>query len=92
MKLLTTALFLVITSIFVAQEQSESIKLNYIKTNKVDTVTNYFGTEVQDPYRWLEDDRSEETEAWVENQNEVTYGYLDKIPFRDELKQLLPLN
>ncbi len=89
MKLLTTALFLAITSIFVAQEQSETIKLNYIKTNKVDTVTNYFGTDVQDPYRWLEDDRSEETEAWVENQNEVTFGYLDKIPFRDELKDRL---
>ena len=89
MKLLTTLLFLAITSIFVAQENNEKIKLKYTKTKKVDTVTNYFGTDVKDPYRWLEDDRSEETGAWVENQNEVTYGYLDKIPFRDELKERL---
>jgi len=89
MKPLTTLLFLAITSIFVAQENTENIKLNYIKTKKVDTVTNYFGTDVKDPYRWLEDDRSKETEAWVENQNEVTFNYLDKIPFREELKERL---
>lgn len=63
--------------------------MNYIETKKVDTVDTYFGTEVKDPYRWLEDDRSPETEAWVRDVNEVTYGYLDKIPFREELKQRL---
>lgn len=89
MKQLTTLVFLAITSIFVAQDKNETINLNYIKTKKVDTVTNYFGADVQDPYRWLEDDRSEETEAWVENQNEVTYDYLDKIPFKEELKERL---
>ena len=89
MKQLTTLVFLAITSIFVAQDKNETITLNYIKTKKVDTVTNYFGADVQDPYRWLEDDRSEETEAWVENQNEVTYDYLDKIPFKEELKERL---
>ena len=89
MKQLSILFFLTITSIFVAQENSEKINLKYIKTKKVDTVTNYFGTDVQDPYRWLEDDRSKETEAWVENQNEVTFGYLDKIPFREELKERL---
>ena len=89
MKQLSILFFLTITSIFVAQENSEKINLKYIKTKKVDTVTNYFGTDVKDPYRWLEDDRSKETEAWVENQNEVTFGYLDKIPFREELKERL---
>lgn len=66
-----------------------SIVVNYPETKKVDTVTNYFGTDVKDPYRWLEDDRSEETGDWVKTQNETTFGYLDKIPFRDELKQRL---
>ena len=89
MKLLINLFFLAITSIFVAQEHSEKINLRYTETKKVDTVTNYFGTDVKDPYRWLEDDRSEETKAWVETQNEVTFNYLDKIPFRKELKKRL---
>ncbi|MDT0676365.1 prolyl oligopeptidase family serine peptidase [Autumnicola musiva] len=63
--------------------------LNYPETKKVDTVTNYFGTEVKDPYRWLENDRSEETENWVEAQNEVTFDYLKSIPFRKELENRL---
>lgn len=63
--------------------------MNYPITKKVDTVDTYFGTEVKDPYRWLEDDRSEETEAWVKNQNKTTFGYLDSIPFRNDLKNRL---
>lgn len=70
----------------IAQEQTA---LNYPETKKVDTVTNYFGTDIKDPYRWLEDDRSEETEEWVKSQNEVTFGYLESIPFREELKKRL---
>jgi prolyl oligopeptidase len=69
--------------------KKETINLNYIETKKVDTVDVYFGEEVKDPYRWLEDDRSSETEAWVAAENEVTFGYLDKIPFREELKERL---
>ena len=71
------------------KEQKQDIVINYPETKKVDTVTNYFGTEVKDPYRWLEDDRSEETEAWVKSQNESTFGYLDNIPYREELKERL---
>jgi prolyl oligopeptidase len=52
-------------------------------------VDEYFGTDVADPYRWLEDDLSEETADWVEAQNEVTFNYLDKIPFRNEIKDRL---
>tara|TARA_R110002049_G_scaffold28018_1_gene96048 strand:- start:83973 stop:86087 length:2115 start_codon:yes stop_codon:yes gene_type:complete len=67
----------------------EPITVNYPITKKVDTVDNYFGTDVKDPYRWLEDDRSSETEAWVKAQNIVSSGYLNEIPFRDDLKNRL---
>lgn len=69
--------------------QREPIVVTYPTTKKVDTVDTYFGTEVQDPFRWLEDDRSPETEAWVKEQNAATFGYLDKIPFREDLKNRL---
>ncbi|SEK83795.1 prolyl oligopeptidase [Aquimarina amphilecti] len=65
------------------------IPLNYPETKKVDTVDTYFDTKIKDPYRWLEDDRSKETESWVAEQNKVTFGYLDSIPFRDQLKKRL---
>jgi len=70
-------------------ENQKNVALKYPTTKKVDTVTNYFGTELQDPYRWLEDDMSAETEAWVSAENEVTFDYLSKIPYREELKQRL---
>jgi prolyl oligopeptidase len=60
--------------------------LKYPQTKRGETVDVYFDTKVADPYRWLEDDRSAETAAWVKAQNEVTYDYLSKIPFRDALK------
>lgn len=71
------------------EEKKETITVTYPQTKKVDTVDTYFGVEVKDPYRWLEDDRSAETEAWVKAENEVTFNYLNQIPFRDELKQRL---
>ena len=61
----------------------------YPKTKQVDTVTNYFGTKVKDPYRWLENDRSDETAAWVKAQNKLTFDYLNKIPYRETLKNRL---
>lgn len=61
----------------------------YPDTKKVDTVDVYYGVEVPDPYRWLEDDRSKETQAWVKDQNKVTDKYLDQIKFRDELNERL---
>jgi len=64
-------------------------KLDYPVTEKGTVGDNYFGTEVADPYRWLEDDLSEETAQWVEAQNEVTFNYLDQIPFRDKIKKQL---
>ncbi|MBL7747514.1 MAG: S9 family peptidase, partial [Chitinophagaceae bacterium] len=68
-------------------------QLIYPETKKVDTVDNYHGTKIPDPYRWLEDDRSEETKQWVTEQNKVTFGYLDKITYRAQwLKRLEEIN
>ena len=72
-----------------SESQKHIEKLTYPTTKKVDTITDYFGTELNDPYRWLEDDMSPETEAWVGEQNKVTFDYLAKIPYREELKQRL---
>ncbi|MBQ0769795.1 MAG: S9 family peptidase [Bizionia sp.] len=71
------------------QEEKKEITVNYPETKKVDTVSNYFGTEIKDPYRWLEDDKSAETGEWVAQQNVATYGYLDNIPYREDLKNRL---
>ncbi len=69
--------------------EKQATNLNYPDTKKVDTTDVYFGTEVPDPYRWLEDDNSAETAAWVDSQNEVTNSYLSNIDFRDEVKARL---
>jgi prolyl oligopeptidase len=61
----------------------------YPETRKGDVVDNYFGTEVPDPYRWLEDDRSEETGEWVKAENALTFSYLEKIPFRNQIRNRL---
>ena len=71
------------------EKNDNIIALEYPGTKKVDTVDVYFETEVPDPYRWLEDDMSEETAEWVKAQNKVSFGYLDQIPFRDQLKSRL---
>ncbi|MBE0655305.1 MAG: S9 family peptidase, partial [Bacteroidales bacterium] len=63
--------------------------MNYPETRKSDIIENYHGTEVPDPYRWLEDDMSEETAAWVQAQNEVTFNYLAQIPFREKIRNRL---
>lgn len=64
-------------------------QLQYPETKKTDVTDDYHGTQVADPYRWLEDDNSEETKAWVIEQNKVTTDYLSKIPFRDKVKKRL---
>ena len=65
------------------------VRLAYPETKKVDQVDDYFGTKVADPYRWLEDDNAEDTKAWVEAQNKVTFGYLETIPYRPAIKARL---
>jgi prolyl oligopeptidase len=75
------------TAPFVAQE-----RLQYPATRKVDHADTYHGVKVPDPYRWLEDDTSAETAAWIEAQNKITFPYLERIPYRrqfqDRVKQL----
>jgi prolyl oligopeptidase len=63
--------------------------LAYPETRRGDAVDEYFGINVPDPYRWLEDDMSDETAAWVQAQNRVTFHYLDQIPFREQIRQRL---
>jgi len=69
--------------------QAPKENLKYPKTAKVDTVDTYFGVDVPDPYRWLEDDMSDETAEWVNQQNDVTQSYLNQIPFREKIKERL---
>lgn len=69
--------------------QKQAMKITYPATAKGNTVDAYFGTQVADPYRWLEDDLSKETEAWVIAQNKVTFDYLSRIPYREALKEKL---
>ncbi|GAA5482783.1 prolyl oligopeptidase family serine peptidase [Haloferula sargassicola] len=63
--------------------------IDYPKTKTSDLVETLHGVQVADPYRWLEDDNSQETKAWVEAENKVTFSYLDGLPERDEIKQRL---
>ena len=72
-----------------SQKQNQITIKPYPVAHKVDTVDVYFGTEVPDPYRWLEDDNSEETAAWVEAENAVTSDYLSQIPFREKIEDRL---
>ena len=62
-------------------------QIKYPQTKKTDKVDSYFETKISDPYRWLEDDRSTETADWVKAQNQVTFGYLSAIPFRNTIKE-----
>src|SRR5215510_2076541 len=64
-------------------------KTIYPNTKRVDQVDTYFGTPVADPYRWLEDENSPETATWVQQQNKVTFNYLEKIPYRSQVKSRL---
>lgn len=73
-----------------AQESAtKTASIVYPDTKKGTVVDEYFGVKVADPYRWLEDDMSEETAEWVKAQNKTTYSYLDQIPYRDAIKTRL---
>jgi prolyl oligopeptidase len=78
--------FFLILIIAIAMGCNQQASIDYPETTKGDVVDNYHGTEVPDPYRWLEDDMSDETAAWVRAQNKVTFSYLESIPFRDAIK------
>jgi len=82
-------LVVLLTLLVVAPSQVVAQQLKYPKARKVDQVDNYHGTEVVDPYRWLEDVDSDETAAWVEAENEITFAYLDAIPEREWIRNRL---
>ncbi|MGI9527508.1 MAG: prolyl oligopeptidase family serine peptidase [Weeksellaceae bacterium] len=71
----------------VTKPKQDIKKLKYPVTKKGNVTYNHFGTEVEDPYRWLEDDLAEDTKAWVQDQNKITFDYLDQIPFREQIKE-----
>jgi prolyl oligopeptidase len=90
MKIISRIIFVVALALMIScGTESNKETLIYPVSQKVDTVDVYFGTEVPDPYRWLEDDKSTETAEWVSAQNEVTFGYLNNITFRDEVRARL---
>jgi prolyl oligopeptidase len=64
-------------------------RLQYPDSKRVDHVDAYFGVHVADPYRWLEDENAPDTRKWIEEENTVTFGYLDRIPFRQQMKARL---
>ena len=68
-------------------KQTERIPLGYPLTQKTETRDSYFGTEVDDPYRWLEVDNAADTKDWIEAQNRVTFDYLKQIPFREQIRE-----
>ncbi|MDR1056437.1 MAG: prolyl oligopeptidase family serine peptidase [Prevotellaceae bacterium] len=80
--------FLILIAI-VASCGEKIVKIDYPETKKLEQKDTYFGTEVADPYRWLEDDNSTETNAWVEAENKITFDYLNKIPFRKQIEDRL---
>lgn len=88
MKKIQSVLMLCLIAVIPLTMKSQN-GIKYPVTKKVDTVDNYFGTKVPDPYRWLENDKSEETAAWVKAENAVTFDYLGKIPFREKMKERL---
>lgn len=70
-------------------KKEETTSMKYPETKKVDTVDTYFGEQVADPYRWLENDTAKETAEWVKAQNDITFGFLEKIPYRETVKKRL---
>jgi prolyl oligopeptidase len=75
-----------LTAIVCTLVMNAQTKITYPETKKIDHVDTYFGEKINDPFRWLEDDRSAETGTWVKMQNDVTYRYLSDIPLKNQLK------
>ena len=85
MKNIKIVILLSTLAMVACDEKMKEDKITYPETLKGNVVDNYFGKDIADPYRWLEDDRSEETKNWVIVENKVTNNYLSKIPFRDKI-------
>ncbi|HRD58308.1 MAG TPA: prolyl oligopeptidase family serine peptidase [Ferruginibacter sp.] len=85
---------ILLAGILLSMNLSQSLaQYQYPDSKKDNQVDTYFGTQVADPYRWLEDDKSAETKDWVSRQNKLSFDYLDKIPYRKKwLQELEELN
>lgn len=81
--------FIVIITLCIMACNSKKTDYKYPATMQEEMVDSYFNISVKDPYRWLEDDRSEATENWVKAQNALTNSYLENISFRDSLRERL---
>lgn len=82
-------LFALAFMLSIACPSSFAQKLNYPNAKRSDHVDTYFDVKVADPYRWLEDENSPETAKWIQDENTLTFGYLEKIPFRQRVKSRL---
>lgn len=88
-KTFTGAAGIIILSACTSQTTNMKTSLKYPETKKINHTDEYFGTKIQDPYRWLEDDRAEDTKDWVQREVAFTNNYLSQIPFREELRNQL---
>ena len=80
-------MLLILFSLFLSACSLNQSKIEYPKPHKEDVKDNYFGTVVNDPYRWMENDTSQAVKDWVEAENKITFDYLSKISFRDQIKE-----
>ncbi len=83
-----TILLLAVVLVIITSEVSAQ-SLHYPQPRKIDHTDTYFGVTVADPYRWMENDTSKEVADWVAEENKVTFGYLEKIPYRNAIKERL---
>ncbi len=82
-------LITILSTMLITAQSQKTNSIVYPDAKKLDSVDIYFGNEVKDPYRWLEDDNSEETAQWVAEENKITKNYLESIPFRSSLEERL---
>jgi len=82
-------IILILPAILLSCNNTFNKKIDYPVARRETVADTFFGTIIPDPYRWLEDDRSDETAAWVHEQNKVTFGYLEKIPYRNQVRESL---
>ena len=88
-KLFLTTSFILSIVMFLTANSFAQTRIEYPNTKKIEQTDDYHGTKVSDPYRWLEDDNSPETKAWVQAENKVTFDYLNQIPERAKIKARL---
>ena len=86
MKIRTVSILAVLMSVTLTAQQGPYA---YPQAKKVNQVDDFFGTKIADPYRWLEDSDAPDTRAWIDAQNELTFGYLKQIPERERISKRL---